>query len=174
MTNKKIIGLFSRYLTVLFLGAGNLYLLYKLLTPLTIHATNTLLSIVTPTTLQGNIIYFGQTTIQIVPACVAGAAFYLLLVLLFTTADIKPKTRAYAILTATATFFVLNITRILILASMTTFPNFETIHWIFWHIVSTVFVVATYIATIKLYKIKSIPIYSDFKYLISLTKKSKR
>jgi exosortase/archaeosortase family protein len=171
--NKKITGLFLRYLTVIILGTGNLYLIYKILTPLTIHTTNILLNIFTQTTLRENVIYFSQATIQIVPACVAGSAFYLLIALLFTTADIKPKTRAYAILTAISIFFILNITRILILIPLITFPNFETIHWIFWHIVSTVFVVATYIATTKLYKIKSIPVYSDFKYLISLTKKPK-
>lgn len=172
--NKKIISLFLRYLTILILGAGNLYIIYKVLTPPTIYTTNLLLNIFTSTTLQGNFIYFGQTIIEIAPSCVAGAAFYLLLALLLSTADVKPKTRLYAILTAIAIFFALNITRILILASLISTPNFETIHWVFWHIVSTIFVVATYIATVKLYKIKSIPVYSDFKYLISLTKKSKR
>ncbi len=171
MTNQKTIGLFSRYLAVLILGIGNLYLIYKILTPLTIQTTNILLGLFTQTTLRENTIYFGQTIIEIVPSCVAGSAFYLLLVLLFATADVKPKTRLNAILTAISILFILNITRILILASLTTTANFETIHWIFWHIVSTVFVVATYIATIKLYKIKSIPVYSDFKYLLSLTKK---
>lgn len=172
MTNKKIIGLFSRYLVILIFGIGNMYLIYKILTPPTIHATNLLLSVFTQTTLIGNTIYFGQVIIEIAPSCVAGSAFYLLLILLFSTADIKPKTRLYAILTAIAILFVLNVTRILILAPLTTLPNFETIHWVFWHIVSTVFVVTTYIATIKLYKIKSIPVYSDIKYLIGLTKKS--
>lgn len=174
MTNKKIIRLFLRYLTILILGIGNLYIIYKILTPLTIHTTNILINIIVPTTLTGNIIQFGQTTIQIVPSCVAGSAFYLLLVLLFTTADVKPKTRLYAISTAVAIFFALNITRILILVYLIPSPNFETIHWIFWHTVSTIFVIATYFITIKLYKIKSIPVYSDFKYIISLIKKSKR
>ena len=170
MNNKKIIGLFSRYLIILLLGTGKLYLIYKVLTPLTIQTTNTLLNVFTQTTLRENIIYFGQIIIEIAPSCVAGSAFYLLLILLFTTADVNIKTRVTAILTAITILFALNITRILILAFLTTSPNFETIHWIFWNIVSTVFVVATYIATIKLYKIKSIPIYSDFKYLKSLTK----
>ena len=168
---RKTTNLFLRYLTILILGTGNFYLIYKALTPLTIHTTNLLLNIFTPTTLTEDIIRFNQATIQIVPSCVAGSAFYLLLILLFSTANIKPTTRLYAILTATATLFILNITRILILASLTTTPNFETIHWIFWHIVSTIFVAATYIATTKLYKIKSIPVYSDIKYLKNLTKK---
>ena len=67
--------------------------------------------------------------------------------------------------------FVLNIARILLLASLIASPSFETIHWVFWHIVSTVFVVGTYIATTRIYKIKTIPVYSDFKYLTKLVKK---
>lgn len=167
-SSKKITNLFLRYLTILALGTSNLYLIYKILTPATIHATNTILNLFTITTLTENIIHFNQTTIQIVPSCVAGSAFYLLLALLLSTANIKPKTRLNAILTAVAILFALNVTRILILTSLTNSPNFETLHWIFWHIISTLFVVATYIATIKLYKIKSIPIISDIKYMKSL------
>lgn len=172
--SKKITNLFSRYLAIIILGIANLYIIYKILTPLTIHATNLALKIFTPTTLVENIIQFNQTIIQIAPSCVAGSAFYLLIALFLSTANIKPKTRLKAILTATAALFVLNVTRILILATLTTTPNFETIHWILWHIASTIFVVVTYIATIKLYKIKSIPVVSDIKYLKSLTKPKRK
>lgn len=168
---KKISNLFLRYLSIIILGLGNLYIIYKILTPLTLHATNFSLKIFTPTLLIENIIQFNQSLIEIAPPCVAGSAFYLLLVLLLSTANIKPEVRLKAVLTAIATLFVLNITRILILASIISTPSFETIHWIFWHIVSTIFVVATYIATIKLYKIKSAPFITDIKYLKSLTKK---
>ena len=174
---KKIYGLFARYLAILLIGAGNLYIVYKLLTPLTVHTLNTILSIFTVTALSNNIIYLSQTRIEIVPACVAGAAFYLLFLLLFSTANIKPETRAKAVITAFAIFFALNITRILILIPMINTSYFETIHWIFWHIISTIFVVAVWFSIIKIYKIKSIPIYSDLKYLRSLikpVKKSKR
>ncbi len=175
--SKKIYGLFARYVAILLIGAGNLYIIYKLLTPLTVHILNTVLSIFTTTTLTGNIIHLSQTHIEIVPACVAGAAFYLLLLLVLSTADIKPKTRIKAILTAFTSFFVLNIIRILILVPMINTPYFETVHWIFWHLVSTVFVVAVWFSVVRIYKIKSIPVYSDLKYLKSLikpVKKSKR
>lgn len=175
--SKKIYGLFARYLAILLIGAGNLYIVYKLLTPLTVHTLNTVLSIFTATALSNNIIYLSQTRIEIVPACVAGAAFYLLFLLLFSTANIKPETRAKAVITAFAIFFALNITRILILIPMINTSYFETIHWIFWHIISTIFVVAVWFSIIKIYKIKSIPIYSDLKYLRNLikpVKKSKR
>lgn len=166
----KLIGIFSRYATIIILGLSNLYLIYKILTPITIHATNLLLKIFTSTTLSENLIYTSQATIQIAPSCVAGAAFYLLLILLLATPNIKPKTRTKAIITAVATLFILNISRIVFLASIISYQNFETVHWIFWHLISTIFVVGTYIATIKIYKIKSIPFISDLKNIKSLAK----
>lgn len=171
---KKIINLFSRYILILALGIGNLYLIYKILTPLTIHTTNLAIRIFTATTLTEDIIQFGQSIIQIAPACVAGSAFYLLIALFLSTANIPPKTRFKAILTAILALFILNILRILILAFLIATPNFEIIHWIFWHLVSTIFVVATYITTIKFYKIKSVPIISDVKYLKSLIKSKQK
>ena len=175
--SKKILGLFARYFTIVLIGASNLYLVYKLLSPLTIHTLNALLSIFTATTLADNIIYLAEAQIEIIPACVAGAAFYLLFLLILSTANINPKTRAKAILTAFAMFFTLNIARILILIPMIDTPYFETMHWVFWHIISTIFVVAVWFSIIKIYKIKSIPVYSDIEYMKSLikpVKKSKR
>lgn len=175
--SKKILGLFARYFAIVLIGAGNLYIIYKLLTPLTIHVLNVILSIFANPTLIDNIIHLNGMLIEIVPACVAGAAFYLLLILILSTADIKPRIRIKAILTALAMFFTLNILRILILIPIINKPYFETIHWIFWHIISTIFVVAVWLSVIKIHKIKSIPIYSDFKYIKSLinpVKKSKR
>ncbi len=170
---KITINLFSRYITILFLGMGDLYLIYKLLTPLTVYIVNLFINILTPAFLLENTIHFNQVAIKIAPACVAGSAFYLLLALILSTSKIKPITRIYSILTALSIFFTLNVARILILASITTSPDFEIIHWIFWNILSTVFVVATYIATIRFYKIDSIPVYSDIIYLKSLIKSKK-
>jgi len=174
--NKKIAGLFARYLTIILIGLGNLYILYKILTPLTIHVLNTILSVFSTSTAVGNIIHTATVAFEIIPACVAGSAFYLLLLLLMSTANIKPETRAKAIITAIAMLFALNILRLIFLISMTNSPQFETLHWIFWHLISTIFVVAVWFTTIKIYKIKSIPIYSDLKYIASLMKpkKSKR
>ncbi|MBT6690130.1 pacearchaeosortase [archaeon] len=165
---KKILSLFMRYIAIIAIGLGNLYILYKVLTPLTIHATNSILSLFTRTSLAGNIIHIRNAIIEIAPPCVAASAFFLLIALILSTSNIKPKTRAYAILAATATLFTLNITRILLLIPFIGQPYFETLHWIFWHLISIVLVLVTYLTIIKTYKIKSIPVYSDFKYLKSL------
>lgn len=174
--SKKITNMFARYLTIILLGLGNLYVIYKVLTPITIQVLNKILSIFTSTTLEGNIIHLNQIgiAIEIVPACVAGAAFYLLLILIMSTANIKPKTRGKAIVTAFAIFFTLNMLRILMLVPMVTASYFETVHWISWHLISIVFVVGTWFSIVKIYKIKAIPVYSDLKYIKSLMPKKKK
>ena len=175
---KKILGLFARYLTILLIGLGNLYVIYKVLMPLTIHILNVILSIFTNTALYGTIIHLPQIgiAVEIVPACVAGSAFYLLFLLLMSTAGIEPETRAKTIITAFAILFALNILRILFLIPIATTTYFETVHWISWHLISVIFVVGIWFSIVKIYKIKKIPIYSDVKYIRSLikTKQSKR
>ena len=171
---KLLLGMFARYFSLLLIGTGNLYIVYAILTPLTIYATTTALSIFTTTTLIDNFISIPGVTIEIVRACVAGAAFYLLLILTLSTPGVKPITRTKTILTAIAILFALNISRILILIPLIKSIYFQTIHWVIWHLVSILFVVGTWFAVVKIYKIKSIPIYSDIKYLMNLIKKPKR
>ncbi|MCD4770860.1 pacearchaeosortase [archaeon] len=166
----KISMLFARYFSIILLGLGNLYIFYEILIPLTAKTTNALLKIFTRTYLIGDIIYLPHAVIEIAPSCVAASAFYLLTILILSTANIKPEKRLAAISTAFSILFALNITRILILIPFINQSYFETLHWIFWHLVSIVFVLTTYFVTTKIHKIKSAPIYTDFKYIKSLIK----
>ena len=152
--SKKILGLFARYISLILLGLGNLYIIYAVLIPLTISTLNIIISFFTKPLITENIIHVGAIGIEIIPACVAGSAFYLLLILILSTADTKPETRTRAVITAIVTLFILNIIRILILIPMAGSVHFETAHWIFWHIISTIFVVVIWIGVVKIYKIK--------------------
>jgi len=170
----KLTNLFIRYIIILVTGLGNLWLFYTVLTPLTIYMLYLLLSIVTSTTILGNTLMTSFITIELIPACVAGSAFYLLFILNLSTPQIKTKKRINILLFTFASLFVLNILRISILISTSNTIYFNTLHWIFWHILSTIFVFVIWLLTIKIYKIKNIPIYSDAKHLIKLTKKHKK
>ncbi len=173
--SKKIIGLFSRYIVIILAGLGNLYLFYKILTPITIVVLRWAISIFTTPVFTNNFIFIkGIAIIEIVPACIAGAAFYLLFILIFSSADIEPIKRLYAAITAFAILFVLNILRILLLIPMIRLSYFAVLHWTFWHLLSTVFVLAAWFAVVKIYKIKSIPGYSDLKYMKSLMQSGKK
>ena len=172
--SKRIMGLFARYIFILLLGTGNLYLFYKILTPLTIQTVSRILAIFSPVIVADNLIRFNGLMIEIVPACVAGAAFFLLLLLILSTAEIKPLKRTIIIIISMLALFILNILRIIILAGLAKTSYFEIVHWTSWHIISTLFVVGIWFAMVKIYKIKSIPIYSDIIYLQGLIKKPKK
>jgi len=172
--SRRTFGLFIRYFSLLLAGAGNLYIFYKILTPVTIRATGAILSLFAKTRISGSFIIFNGATIEISRACVAGAAFYLLFLLIFSTAEIKPLKRFLALAVASIAFLVLNISRIIFLALIANASYFPAVHWLFWNLISTVFVVGIWLLTIKLFKIESIPIYSDIKYLIDLRKSGKK
>jgi len=171
--SKIIINIFSRYALVILLGLGNLFIIYKLLTIPTINSVSAILSIFSETLVIGNSVYFQDITIEIIPACVAGAAFYLLFILLFSTPNIKPLKRLEILIVSFAFLFAINIARIVLLVQLVDLESFETIHWIFWNIVSIVFVVGIWMAVVRIYHIKKIPFYSDFNSIKALIKKSK-
>jgi len=175
MEKQKIIitSMFLRYITILLLGLGNLYLFYKLLTPLTVSVLAGLVSLFTNPIVIENSIYLKRFTVEIIRACVAGSAFYLLSILIFSTGEIKPEKRIKILLGSFALLFSANMIRLLFLVSIINASYFETIHWFLWNFVSVIFVVGIWLLIVYTYKIKQIPIYSDFKYLTSLIKSGK-
>jgi len=164
----KLINLFLRYTIIILAGLGNLALFYKLLTPITTKTVSFILNLFSPTITIANTIIFNSITIQLIPACIAGSAYYLLLILTLTTPNIKLNKTIKILFTSFITLFILNISRIIILTFANQTIYFESLHIIFWYIFSTIFVIAIWIFNIKFYKIKNIPVYSDLKYLVKL------
>jgi exosortase/archaeosortase family protein len=174
--SKKVVGIFLRYFFILFLGAGNLYIFYKILTPLTVFSVSRAISLFTKVIVAGNFIYLEDFSVELIRACVAGSAFFLMFILVFSTADIKPKKRAFALLTSLVMLFLFNFLRIIFLIFIYSPSSnyFSAIHWILWNFVSVFFVVGIWFFVVKIYKIDSIPVYSDIKYLLSFSKKRKK
>ena len=172
--SKEILELFARYIIIILAGLGNLYIFYKILTPLTIKVLAILFSLFSNPVVFENFISLENILIEIVPACVAGSAFYLLFILVFSTAKINPKKRLKILGVSFLTLFILNILRIILLVLISNEPYFPTAHWVFWHLISTIFVVGIWIKLIYTYDLKGIPIYSDLKHLISLISPIKR
>ncbi len=163
-----------RYVIVLLIAIFSNFF-YTIFTPLTIYPTYVILSLTQSTTLTNTTIAFNGTQFTFIPACIAGTAYLILTILILTTRGIKPITRIKTLLTTYILFLLLNITRVLILIFIYTFISeqlFHTLHLIFWHILSTVFVLLIWIVTIKLYNIKNIPFYSDIIYLLEKAKNS--
>ena len=168
-----LIDLFVRYIIILLAGLGNLWIFYKILTPLTIQTVAFLFSLFTKTSVSGNLIISSKLIIEIIPACVAGSAYYLLLILVLATPKIKFSKRIKILLISFISLFILNIIRIIILALTSNTAYFETTHLIFWYLISTIFVAGIWVASVKIFKIKQIPIYSDIKFLHKLIKSRK-
>ena len=175
---KRFFDLFLRYLVILIAGLGNLFIFYKFFTPLTAKTVAFILNLFSKTTAVGDIITSQNLIIELIPACIAGSAFYLLFILIFATPNIVIKKRAQIVLFSFVSLFFLNILRIIILALMTESIYFEATHKIFWYGVSTIFVVGIWIFSVKIFKIKDVPGYTDLKFLVALIhkpiKKSKR
>ena len=166
----KIIFILLRYLIALSL-MFSLPIIYKIFTPLTILSTSKILGLFYNIKVAGDLIIYNSYTIQIIAACVAGSAYLLLLILNLTT-QIKLKKRLYSILFTFVLFFIINIFRIVILSALVfnDSPLFVITHKLFWYLLSTIFVVVIWFLTVKIFKIKGIPVYDDLKYLYLLRK----
>lgn len=157
-----------RYIILVVVAFPAFWIFYFIFTPLTSWITYFILDLFYKVSLSGIIISINNcAAIELIRACVAGSAYYLLLIFNLTIPNIKIIERLKMILFAFFTFFILNIIRIVILSVMHVSESslFDITHQIFWYFLSIVFVVLIWIIEIKLFNIKQIPLYSDIKNL---------
>ncbi len=163
---KKVYDLVLRYAIILAVSIPNLYLFYLIFFPLTIYTSYFFFDLFFDAILSGNSIFISNHfKIVFIDACVAGSAYFLLFILNLSTPKIKH--RGKSILFLFSCFFLLNIIRIFFLGLMYVNSSifFDTVHKLTWWLGSTIFLVGIWFANVKLFKIKEIPFYSDFKYL---------
>ena len=173
MNSKQAYYLLSRYLILIILGLFfNIF--YLIFTPLTIYPSYFILSIFYPSIklLSSNILSFGIIQAKLITACIAGAAYYLLLILNLTT-SMKNKTRIKSILFILLAFLILNILRIVVFSALlfNSYLYFDFTHLFFWYFGSTILIVFIWFANVKLFKINSIPVYTDFKNILKEIKR---
>ena len=163
---RKSFGIIARYLFLL-LASLSLPLFYSVLLPLTILPAYLILSAFYPVQLIANVLLVNESVIEITDACLAGSAFYLLLVLAFSTHGIRLKKRLLVFIFDSFLLLFVNILRITAfsIAFAGNFIYFNAFHNFFWYFLSTIFVILIWLLTIKLFKIKHIPFYSDILYL---------
>ena len=116
----------------------------------------------------GSSIIVNNYELLFISSCVASSAYILLSILLLLTKDIDFKKGIKIFLTGFFILFFVNILRIFLLGIILIKENivlFEKLHLLFWDVFSTAFVFLLWLFLIKYYKIKAIPIYSDFDYL---------
>lgn len=157
-----------RYLIALLIAFPNLYLFYWLFTPLTISLSSLFLSPFYSVTTIGNTLIINSLSIELVSACIAGAAYYLLVILNLLTPMAIEK-RAKNLLFLTLTFLIINSIRIAIFASLALndYAYFDLAHELVWTLGSTLFVIILWFSSTVIFKIPKIPIYSDIRRIIN-------
>lgn len=166
--DKEIIYVFLRYFAILIIGLFAFSYFYTIFTPLTIHPVNSLLSIFYGSLVYRNIIIVNDIPIELIGACIAGSAYYLLL-LLNLSVPMPVKKRFLSIIFSFALFLIINILRIFIfsLLYINNFKYFNLTHLLFWYIISGIIVFLIWLTTIKTFTIKNIPFYTDLKLIYS-------
>jgi len=173
MTLKKqssgILSIPIRYIILILAALFDLWIFYEIFTPLTIYPVYFVSKLLSDASILENIILInGSISIELIKACIAGSAYYLLFILNMTVPSIKIGKRIKMIAFSFASLLILNIIRIIVLIViyLSKNPSFEIIHEIFWYVFGTLFVVGIWFAEVKIFKIKEIPVYSDIKLLL--------
>ncbi len=164
MDTRQTLLLLVRYIILALIPLGGMALLYAIFTPLTLYPVYWIIqAIYADTVMLGTTtLYFQGQYATIVAACVAGAAYYLLLILNLTT-PMTWRVRWKSLLVIIGAFLALNIIRIVIFARMLAngANYFDIAHQLTWYFGSTVLIILVWFGTILLFNIRTIPIYSD-------------
>lgn len=174
--NKRVSSLILRYIFLLLISLGNFWILYKIFTPLTLNSSYFILKLFySDASIAGNVVSFSGNSVGIISACVAGAAYFLLL-LLNLGVSMSVNKRIKSLCFIIISFFIVNIIRIVVFSILfaANYSSIDILHKITWHILSIVFVIGLWFIAVKIFKIKEIPLYSDLKYVYSLTKSKKK
>ncbi len=166
--NKRYRDIFIRYFFLIILAIPNLWIFYLIFTPLTLYPLYLLLNIFFEVSLNSNMFDFASNhTIEIINACIAGSAYYLLFILNMSVPKIKIIKRLKMIFFSFLILLIINILRIFSLSIMyvNNFAWFDLAHKLFWYVGSILLVLLIWFYEVKKYKIKEIPFYSDLKFL---------
>lgn len=170
----KITRIILRYSLIFILSISGLFIFYFIFTPLTSYPVYFLFNLVFEKTslliMNSSPIIVLNTIflIELIPACIAGSAYFLLLMLNLSTPNIKLKKRIYAIAFSFGIFLLINIIRIFVfgILAYSGYEYFDFTHLFFWYFLSTLFVVGIWFAEVKIFKIKEVPFYSDIKFFL--------
>ena len=170
---KRILFLLLRYLILFLLGLGNLWLISVIATPITVGAVFVFLKVFFDKVvfLGGSDFIVRNVIVELIPACVGVAGYYLLLILNLTTPmGVKKRIKSLAFLLGG--FFIFNIMRIIIFTFifLQGYYFFDAAHEFTWYLGSTIFVVVLWFVNVWIFKIKKIPFVDDVKWLRSYVK----
>lgn len=165
----KEVRMLGRYILLVLLALGNLYLFYIIFTPLTVYPVSWILhQAYGAVLLEGNVLFLNGHYVEIITACIAGAAYYLLVILNLTT-PMNFRKRLVSLAFLLLAFLILNILRIIAFAALLESGSlyFNLAHEAVWYFGSTLLVIFIWFANILIFRIRGIPVYSDVMYVIN-------
>jgi len=115
-----------------------------------------------------NVIYLGTKSINYVESCSAIGAYIFLGLLILLTRGISFKKGLKMFGWGALFILFANVIRINFLAYLLVMNNinmFVTLHLLTWKLLSGVFVAFIWIILVRKFKVNSIPVYDDFKFL---------
>lgn len=173
-----LVDLIIRLLVLIFVSL-NFGVFYVVLSPITIYLSYFLTKIFYDPVLIGNAIGIGNVGFNFVEACVAGAAYYLLFLLVMGIKEIKWINRLKVFVVGSLLVLGMNLIRVLVLIILNVELGknyFDAVHLVFWNFLSGAFIAIVWIFLVKKYKLGEIPYYADIKYLYgkSLLKKREK
>ncbi len=173
-----LLDVLLRYAILIIFGLTNLTVFYFLFTPLTVQSVYFLLSLFHKVSLVSSnfILIENFLPIEIIKPCIAGSAYYLLLILNLSTPNLNIKKRIRLFVFSSFLLLLLNILRIFVLSLLFLSGTslFDITHELFWYFGSVVFVVGIWFLSVKMFKIKEIPFYSDFVFFLKHSGKGLR
>ncbi len=169
---KRVQSIIVRYGIIILFSFFGLFLLSKLLTPLTINVSFFLFDLFFEAQLLGNIILIDGFSLKLIAACIAIPAYYLLIILNLATPKLSGILRTKVFLFSLIGLLILNVLRIFFLGVL--FINrslaFEFVHLFLWYSVSILFVVGLWFLSVKIFNVKKIPFCTDAKELLTKIK----
>lgn len=166
MKGDEVVSLAVRYGILIILGFGieSIYFIFR---PLTVYPVYFILDWVYNTNLVENGMIVNGVFVEVIDACIAGSAYYLLLILNLT-APMKIGLRMKNIVFLFGGFLVINIIRIVFMVFLffSGYEYFNLAHKVFWYIGSTIMLVGIWFIGVRIFRIKDIPVYSDLRSLV--------
>lgn len=175
--DKKLLNVILRYLFLIIVALPNAFIFYYIFGPLTTYPVYWILEIFYEPSVSylvnfeelfvKGVIVIKNHTLEIIGACIAGTAYYLLLALNLTVPEIDFKRRLKMIGFSFGVLLFINIIRIFLLSLMvlTGSDYFDITHKIVWYGLSSIFVVGIWFLEVYIFKIKKIPLYHDFLFV---------
>lgn len=148
---------------------------YVIFKPLTLNFSFIFLKMIDNSAmLIGNKIITASHSLTFIDACVAAAAYLLLTMLILTTEGLTWKKRAVMFAYGCLMILLFNILRIELLFFILfrfDYSTYITLHLFIWKFLSTIYVFGVWMLLIRWFKVKTVPIYSDFMHILNLVKK---